>query len=162
MEQRWIWKGKIGLARFECLKPPFKGCRTQTDFSVLPNCFFLEKSFWWFSPHTRKKKFVIFDYFHPSNLERLDFQKALRVPVTFIDSLLKELKCPCWGVSNWNGSGHQALWQMSLASMLGGTGSGGCGGPQNLPKSAILNACLLLPCRSPGPGFLSVFQGKPK
>lgn len=72
MEQRWIWKGKIGLARFECLKPPFKGCRTQTDFSISPNCFFLEKFFWWFFPHTRKKVCYIW-LFPSSNLERLDF-----------------------------------------------------------------------------------------
>lgn len=137
MEQRWIWKGKIGLARFRCLKLPFKGCRTQTDFfSVSPNCFSLEKFLMIFPPDTGKKKKVSYFWLFPSSRFRklVDFQKPLRVPVSFIDSHPKRQKCPCRGVSSENGSGHQALWQMSLASMLGVAGREGCGEPQRLPR----------------------------
>lgn len=136
MEQRWIWKGKIGLARFRCLKLPFKGCRTQTDFFFCITKLFLSwEIFDDFPPWHWKKKKSYFWLFPSSRFRKLvDFQKPLRVPVSFIDSHPKRQKCPYRGVSNENGSGHQALWQMSLASMLGVAGREGCGEPQRLPR----------------------------
>lgn len=133
-------------------------------FSVSPNCFFLENFFWWLRPQPLKKKVCCFWLFPSSQFRKIVvFQKTLRVPVPFIDSVPKEQKCPCWGVSSWNGSGHQALWHMSLASILGVAGSEGCGEPQSLPRIYHPQFLLALAMwKSPGPGFLPDFQGKPK
>lgn len=116
------------------------------------------------SPPTIEKKVCYFWLFLSSQFRKIVVLKmTLGVPVPFIDSVPKEQKCPCWGVSNWNGSGHQALWQMSLASILGVAGSEGCGEPQSLPRIYHPQFLLVLAMwKSPGPGFLPDFQGKPK
>lgn len=119
---------------------------------------------WWLRPQPLKKKVCYFWLFPSSQFRKIVvLKKTLGVPVPFIDSVPMEQKCPCWGVSNWNGSGHQALWQMSLASILGVAGSEGCGEPQSLPRIYHPQFLLALAMwKSPGPGFLPDFQGKPK
>lgn len=117
-----------------------------------------------FPTHTLKKKKVCYFWLFPSSRFRkiVVFQKTLWVPGPFIDSVPMEQKCPCWGVFNWNASGHQALRQMSLASMLEVAGSEGCGEPQRLPRIHHPQLLLALAMKkSPGPGFLLVFQRKP-